>query len=149
MTTLTQKAQHLAFEAHHGINNKHDGEPYVLHLHRVAIIVEADAGTDEEIAAAWLHDTIEDTHITFETIAQQVSYEVAVLVNALSKIKGESNESYYHRIKAHGPSATKIKLADLTDNFGRNHLIENDEKRLRMATKYSLGFDILRRPILK
>ena len=60
----------------------------------------------------------------------------------MTKRKGETNEDYYWRVKQN-PHATRVKICDLLDNFGRNHLVEDEEKRLRMAAKYSLGFDIL------
>lgn len=137
-------AQKVALEAHHGVSNKHDGEPYVLHLQRVSIAVRDAGGSPEEQALAWLHDVVEDTDVTLLDIVNIFGSEMSQDVDAISKRPGETNEQYYVRCKGR-PRAKRVKLCDLHDNFGRNHLIEDDAKRLRMAKKYSFGIDILAR----
>lgn len=148
---LVDKAQQLALTAHFGHKNAHDSEPYVLHLQRVYIAVR-DAGLDEiHQAVAWLHDSLEDTDLTPDDIIKELGYgqEAAAVcsgVMSMTKARGgkETNERYYMRVK-NNPVAAAVKIHDLHDNFGRNHLIEDDETRLRMAKKYSLGIDMLTR----
>lgn len=137
---LVNRATALALKAHHGQINKHDGEPYILHVHRVAMAVSHLL--PEVIATAWLHDTLEDTALTFSEIEAAVGEEVAHAVQLLTKQKGVELEVYYRAI-ARNELARAVKLCDIHDNFGRNHLIEDDETRLRMAAKYSLGISIL------
>lgn len=143
---LVDKAMQLAIQSHHGQINNHDGEPYLLHCMRVWMIVRDSGGSELAQATAWLHDTLEDTDTSFLNL-WTLDAELASAVWCLSKIAGESNEEYYHRVHA-SDIATEVKLADIADNFGRNHLIEDEATRLRMAKKYSLGMDILKRPYL-
>jgi len=146
---LVDQAQQMALKAHFGQSNNHDDEPYVLHLQRVYISTR-DAGLDEiHQAVAWLHDTLEDTNLTVSEIinglgADESAACIASGVLSLTKIQSETNEHYYHCVKSN-PVAKAVKLHDLHDNFGRNHLIEDEATRLRMAHKYSLGIDILTR----
>lgn len=146
---IVDRAEQIALIAHFGMKNKHDDEPYVLHLQRVYIAVR-DAGNDEvRQAIAWLHDTVEDTELTFRDIlddfdGNEISARIASGVLSLTKRAGEPNERYYQRVK-NNPDAIAVKIHDIHDNFGRNHLIEDQETKLRMAKKYSLGLDILTR----
>lgn len=151
---VVDRAQAFALQHHFGVVNKHDGEPYVLHLHRVEMGVRnmLPGGVDQVDflnncrAVAWLHDVVEDTEVTLLDLKNAgFDDEIIDAVDAMSKRQGETNEAYYHRVKRNKIAAV-VKLCDLHDNFGRNHLIEgDDEKRLRMAAKYSLGIDILSR----
>ena len=47
-----------------GQKRKYSGDDYIVHPARVASIVTRHGGTDEMIAAAWLHDTVEDTDVS-------------------------------------------------------------------------------------
>lgn len=148
---MVDTAMRLALEAHHGVVNKHDGEAYILHVHRVASNFSDDT-VDQQLrkSVAWLHDTIEDTDLTVQDIATAMAgittseQLVAILdgVQAMTKRQGESNEDYYWRVKQNA-IATDVKIADIHDNFGRNHRITDEATRLRMTTKYSLGIGIL------
>lgn len=148
---IVDTAMRLALQAHHGQVNKHDGEAYILHVHRVASNFSDDT-TDQQLrkAVAWLHDTVEDTDLTFRQVADAyhlAGYGLYVDIildglDAMTKRQGESNEDYYWRVKKNS-IATDVKIADIHDNFGRNHKIEDEATRLRMTTKYSLGIGIL------
>ncbi len=132
----------LALTHHFGVRNKHNGEPYVLHLHRVATAVRDGGYGPAAQATAWLHDILEDTDCkVFDLYDAGMPSEVVEAVVLLTKEGGE-NKAYYERI-ATNAIARIVKLKDLTDNFRRNYMIEDAETRLRMARKYSMGFDIL------
>lgn len=144
---IVDKAQQLALKAHFGMTNSHDGEPYVLHLHRVYIATRDDGLDEIHQAVAWLHDTIEDTNITCDDIMtalgdDEIAAQVIVGVRGITKIPGRTNEEYYTRVSMN-PIAKAVKIHDLHDNFGRNYLIEDEKTRLRMAKKYSLGIAML------
>lgn len=84
---LIDEAKQLAGKAHEGQFRKYSGMPYIVHPVEVATIVQTVEGhTDEMIAAALLHDVVEDTDYTFEDIAEQVSPEVAELVRGLTEV---------------------------------------------------------------
>lgn len=142
---IIDKAQELALTWHFGISNKHNGEPYVLHLQRVANAVRDGGYGPAEIATAWLHDILEDTECTvFNLYDAGIPTQVIEAVVLLTKTGTEENLKYYERVVTNDIART-VKLADLTDNFRRNHEIEDSATRLRMARKYSVGFDILGR----
>lgn len=77
--TLFEKAAAFAIKAHEGMVRK-DGRPYILHPFEVASIA-ATMTTDEDVlAAALLHDTIEDTGTTVDDIEQEFGARVAYFV---------------------------------------------------------------------
>ena len=79
-------AYELAAEAHTG-QVRRSGEPYVTHPLAVATIV-ADLGLDDvTIAAALLHDAVEDTRITNEQLEDQFGLEVAAIVDGVTKLE--------------------------------------------------------------
>lgn len=150
MSAIVNAAICLAMESHQGDRNKHDGELYLLHVQRVAALVEAryDAGPTM-LAVAWLHDTVEDTVTTLDDVYiafLPYGFEVAAVirdgVDGMTKRDGESNNDYYERVKEN-EHARKVKLCDMHDNFSRNHEIVDTEKALRLARKYSKGMAIL------
>ena len=143
-TNIVDDAMRIALRAHNGATNKHNGEPYILHVHRVACAVR-DAGLDDlHQAVAWLHDTVEDTDVTLEHLSMVFWDEPEIVTNvaALTKQKGVTNEEYYTNL-LNFPIAARVKIRDIHDNFRRNHLISDEMTRLRMAAKYSLGLDML------
>ena len=92
--TYINKAFQYAYEGHNGQNRK-SGEPYITHPLHVAIYL-SDLNFDKEtIAAALLHDLIEDTDISYEDLKKEFGEEVADIVDGvtkLDKIKYSSNE---------------------------------------------------------
>ena len=59
-TPVITAAKMMAGKAHEGQFRKYSGLPYIIHPIEVATTVEAYGGTDEMIAAALLHDVVED-----------------------------------------------------------------------------------------
>lgn len=99
--SVVQKAFVFATQAHEGALRL-SGEPYMTHPLAVAKTVR-DWGLDEEsIAAALLHDTIEDAHVTQKEIAKRFGDEVAFLVQGLTKIK-------HLNYPKHDPDAESIR----------------------------------------
>jgi GTP diphosphokinase / guanosine-3',5'-bis(diphosphate) 3'-diphosphatase len=83
--SLIERAYHKAEQAHEGQARK-SGEPYFTHCVAVAHIL-ADMRLDAEaIAAALLHDTLEDTSVTREELQSEFGYTVAMLVDGVSKL---------------------------------------------------------------
>lgn len=152
---LVTAARTIAMEAHGATVNRHDGELYLLHVNRVVIAsVDRIGGSGVMVeAVAWLHDVVEDTDYTTVSLWTELNCRsdadpelirlVVDGVDGMTKRQGESLEDYYQRCKANIFSRHVKLHGDLPDNFRRNHLIEDDATRLRMAAKYSLGMDIL------
>ncbi|MEJ2183035.1 MAG: bifunctional (p)ppGpp synthetase/guanosine-3',5'-bis(diphosphate) 3'-pyrophosphohydrolase [Nitrospirota bacterium] len=142
-TEFIKRAYWFASEAH-GLQNRQDGSPYMKHPLEVASIL-ADMRMDvATIAAGVLHDTIEDTYIHTEDIRKRFGYDLAFLVDALTKL---SRMEYKSKEVAQAESFRKmllsmsedvrvilIKFADRLHNMRTlRHLPEN--KRHRIATE--------------
>lgn len=81
------KAFEFANQAHKG-SRRRSGEPYILHPICVAKIVVSEIGLGyKSIAAALLHDVVEDTEYTVEDISRLFGEKIASLVDGLTKIK--------------------------------------------------------------
>ena len=82
---MIEKAYDLANEAHNGVCRR-SGEPYICHPLAVARLV-LDLGMDtESIAAALLHDVVEDTPTTLDDLKAAFGEEVALLVDGVTKL---------------------------------------------------------------
>ena len=125
MSDLVERARRYATEAHQRINQrrKYSNEPYHVHLHAVAKLVEDVSGDAEMVAAAWLHDTVEDTQATLDDIEAEFGVAVAELVEELTDVSrpGDGNRAVrkaidrQHLAQASARAKT-VKLADLIDN---------------------------------
>ncbi|MHC5004172.1 MAG: HD domain-containing protein [Planctomycetota bacterium] len=117
-----QRAASFAARAH-GTQLRKDGRtPYYAHAARVGLTVAAMGFTDPAIlAAALLHDTIEDTPADYDDIAETFGADVADLVACLTKDHRRTEperEPAYDDQLASGPwQARLIKLADVYDNL--------------------------------
>jgi (p)ppGpp synthase/HD superfamily hydrolase len=125
MDDLERRALAFATEAHASIDHrrKYTSEPYIVHPVAVAELVKSVPHTPEMVAAALLHDVVEDTPVTIEQIAAEFGPIVAELVDWLTDVSRPSdgnravrkNIDLQHTAKA-PPAAKTIKLADLVDN---------------------------------
>ena len=82
---VIERAFEIASQRHNG-QKRHSGEPYIIHPVAVAKIV-LDYGMDyQSVAAAMLHDTVEDTDLTLEEVKKEFGNEIAALVDGLTKL---------------------------------------------------------------
>ncbi|MEU2430233.1 HD domain-containing protein [Streptomyces sp. NPDC007861] len=134
--TLAQ-VEAVAREAHATQTDK-AGRPYVEHLQAVAEGVRARGGSDEQIAAAWLHDAIEDEALSREWLdAAELPQSVKDMVLAMTKHKGEDLPSYARRLLA-TPGALLVKESDIAHNSDPARLAVLDEPtRARLTEKYA------------
>jgi myo-inositol-1(or 4)-monophosphatase len=79
-TSLFDKAAKFAIEAHQGTERRGKGYPYIIHPMEAASIVATITNDQEMLAAAILHDTVEDTDATIEQIRELFGDKVAELV---------------------------------------------------------------------
>lgn len=134
--TLIEKARAFATAAHAAVGQlrKYTFEPYIVHPAEVAALVATVPGhTPEMVAAAWLHDTVEDTGVTSELIRSEFGDEVATLVGWLTDVSRPDHGNRAARKavdRAHtaaAPAAAQtIKLADLIANT--RSIMQHDEK---------------------
>mgnify|MGYP001444161602 CR=1 FL=1 len=121
-TELWQNAAAFAANAHRH-QTRNDGRPFVSHCFRVAMTIHLVFGFDEPeiLAAALLHDTIEDCDVDYDDILQDFGTTVADYVAAMTKdmrLEEKNREVEYDKQLARGPWQVRlIKLADVYDNF--------------------------------
>jgi len=136
------KAYNFAINAHK--NQKRDsGDPYSIHPIAVANILTDLKLDSATIATGLLHDTIEDTHATYETIKGEFGEEVADLVDGVTKISvfentAENNskaENFRKLILATSKDirVLLVKIADRLHNMRTIEGIEREDKRKRIA----------------
>ncbi|NEC68989.1 HD domain-containing protein [Streptomyces sp. SID9727] len=127
----------LAREAHAAQRDK-AGRPYTEHLAAVAEGVRSRGGSDEQIAAAWLHDAVEDDALSAEWLAgAALPQAVKDMVLAVTKRAGEDPEAYTRRILA-TPGALLVKEADLAHNADPARLaVLEPATRTRLVAKYA------------
>jgi (p)ppGpp synthase/HD superfamily hydrolase len=130
---LVLQAREFAESAHQNQKRKYTGLPYFTHCEEVAQIVAFHQGTPEEIAAAYLHDTVEDCNVTLDEIEASFGKEVRDLVDQLTDVsrpedgnraKRKAMDREHYRNAS--PGACTIKLADLISNS--RTLAEHDPK---------------------
>ncbi|WP_030186835.1 HD domain-containing protein [Streptomyces violaceorubidus] len=136
-TLSLAEVEATARAAHAGQRDK-AGRPYAEHLRAVAEGVRARGGDDEQIAAAWLHDAVEDDALTGRWLDEApLSRRTKDIVLALTRRAGEPPEAYAARILA-TPGARLVKEADLAHNADPGRLAVLDEAtRTRLAEKYT------------
>ena len=123
MNKLEILASEFATLAHQGQVRKYTEEPYIVHPQAVATIVKNIPHTDEMVAAAWLHDVVEDTSFTILDVEYKFGSKIASLVEMLTDVSKLSDGNRkirkeidrLHLSKA-SPEAKTIKLADIIDN---------------------------------
>lgn len=122
---VVQRAFDFANEAHKNVRRR-SGEPYIIHPIAVARIVVSDIGLGyKSIAAALLHDVVEDTDYTVEDIRNLFGDKIASLVDGLTKIKNVlDNEDRTKKLNA----CTEKSIQ--AENFKRILLTLNDDVRV-------------------
>jgi (p)ppGpp synthase/HD superfamily hydrolase len=137
------EAYQLAADLHR-FRTDQAGEPYILHLVRVAARVADAGGSDDQLAAALLHDAIEDGCATPARLLELgVPAEAVRLVQVLSKDPEEAYLDYVRRVAA-DPVASVIKAADLADNSDPERLAALDPyTAARLQRKYTAAAQIL------
>src|SRR5512145_3434857 len=120
MSNLSERARDYAINAHARINHlrKYTFQPYDAHLKAVANLVTMVTDDQEVIAAAWLHDTVEDTPATFEDIEREFGHGVSRLVMDMTDISRPADGNRLVRKEIDrdhtalaSPRAKTIKLA--------------------------------------
>lgn len=128
-------------ERYHRGQTRKSGAPYVTHPLAVALIL-ADLGMDTTtLAAALLHDTVEDTDLTLGQVHAEFGEEVAVLVDGVTKLDGSKwgdraeAETFRKIILAAADDlrVLVIKLADRVHNLRTLRFHPKPEKRRRIA----------------
>ena len=139
---MVQRAYEIAEIAHDG-QKRRNGDPYITHPLAVTTIL-AELGMDTTtLVAALLHDTVEDTKYTLETLTADFGADVAHLVDGVTKIDkvkfGEAAKAETIRkmvvAMARDPRVLVIKLADRLHNMRTlRHLPQEKQERVASET---------------
>ena len=97
---MIREAADFATEAHKGMVRKGGGIPYIYHPMEVALLSSQMTEDEEVIAAAYLHDVLEDTSVTAEELKARFGDRVLALVLAETEDKSRTCLLYtsWHRI---------------------------------------------------
>ncbi len=138
---LLKQAHDLAKKAHQGQVRK-TGDPYITHPTMVAYMLAVYGLDTATVAAAFLHDTVEDTSLTLDEIAREFGSEIALLIDGVTKL---DRVRFSNREQAQAANIRKmvvamaqdvrvliIKLFDRLHNIRTVHALR-DEKQIRVA----------------
>lgn len=138
-TAFLDRAIIFAVKAHAGTERRGKGFPYIVHPMEAMEIVATMTPDQELLAAAALHDTVEDTSVTIEDIRTQFGDRVASLVQSESDvfIEGQSEEDSWHerkqaamdRLAAASHEAKMVALGDKLSNMraiARDYAMKGD-----------------------
>ena len=136
------KAYNFALEAHQ--NQKRDeGVPYIIHPVAVAKILTELKLDSATITTGLLHDTIEDTNVTYDTVNKEFGEEVANLVEGVTKISaledkasGDSKAENFRKLilaTSKDIRVLLVKLADRLHNMRTIQFVKDKEKIIRKA----------------
>ena len=139
-TGLLDRAIEFAVKAHAGTERRGKGFPYIVHPMEAMEIVATITPDQELLAAAALHDTVEDTDVTIEQIRDLFGERVASLVAAESDVmpEGMSEEASWRsrkqaaidRLAAASRDAKIVALGDKLSNMraiARDYAVMGDE----------------------
>lgn len=134
MSEMIELCKKIAYEAHKGQTRRDGKTPYIEHVKKVVDLV----GDNEQAQCiAWLHDVIEDTSYTFESLSDLgVEHSIAYLVDELlTHREGVPYSKYIKEIREF-ETVREVKLADIVANL-------SDSPTDRQATKYHEALRIL------
>ena len=146
---LVRRAFLLAHMSHG--NQKYEEDTYLVHLLDVHnVLVRYGFNDPPLLAAAWLHDVLEDTPVNYHRVKDVCGSEVAEIVYACTDELGRSRKDRKDRTlqhlskwtQEHGPDALTVKLADWIANVEASH--RSDPRKLQMYQKDWPEFSALR-----
>ena len=136
------KAYNFALDAHQD-QKREEGVPYIIHPVAVANILTDLKLDSATITTGLLHDTIEDTNVTYETVKKEFGEEVANLVDGVTKLsaledkvsENSKAENFRKLILATSKDirVLLVKLADRLHNMRTIHFVKDKEKIIRKA----------------
>lgn len=138
-TSLLDRAIVFAVKAHAGTERRGKGFPYIVHPMEAVEIVATITPDQELLAAAALHDTVEDTDVTIDQIRAEFGDRIASLVGAETDvvIEGQSEEESWHdrkqaainRLSKASKDAKIVAMGDKLSNMraiARDYAVQGD-----------------------
>ena len=120
---IALEARAFAYERHIDQKRRYTGEPYFSHLEEVAGMVEKAGLSHDAIAAAWLHDVVEDCGVELAEIRERFGLAIAVMVRDLTSTppslginRAQRQESDRATLSVADVETQGVKCADLISN---------------------------------
>ena len=121
MNNIIEKSVRLAFSAHEGQTRKTGNLPYIIHPFMVALKLAKYDFPDSVIAAALMHDVLEETDLQEDIIRAELGEEVLEIVKAVTNddsLPWEEKKKKYVESVRHGPEGAKaVAVADKIHNI--------------------------------
>lgn len=134
-------AVEVAKKYHEGMTDR-AGKPYLFHLTSVSNSV-LPLGEDYAVVGM-LHDTLEDTKMTKESLISMFGRDIADAVSLLTHDPGIPYLDYVRNVKNSGnPLAIAVKKADLRNNMDLTRLPNVTDRDLKRVEKYKKAYAIL------
>lgn len=130
---MVEKAIQFAAEAHKGQKRKGISIPYILHPMEVAVILAEMTSDEEVIAAAMLHDTLEDCkEVTKEILRDEFGERIVSLIEAESEDKSKTWMERKQATISHlqRETRTEVKMIALADKLSNLRSMARDYERL-------------------
>jgi guanosine-3',5'-bis(diphosphate) 3'-pyrophosphohydrolase len=134
---------YLFSQAAHATQMRDSGDPYFSHPAGVAHILAKMRMDVDSLVTALLHDTVEDTLVTLETIKEKFGPKIAALVDGVTKlsriglgsVEAKQAENFRKLVVAMSEDirVLVVKLADRLHNMRTLHFVQSIEKRQRIA----------------
>lgn len=125
MNDIVEKARIFATAAHASVGQlrKYTNEPYIVHPIEVVKILREVGATDSMLAAAYLHDVVEDTGVGIDLIEKEFGLTIVNMVRDLTDDFGHDygnratrKAAYRDQLANSSPSVHTIKIADIISN---------------------------------
>ncbi len=142
--TLIEKAMTLAERAHAGQTRKEAPIPYIVHPVSVALILARHGFSDEVVAAALVHDVVEDTPVSADEIRAELGEEVAELVAPVTHNDSLSwDEKKKAYIEAVRQAPEGVKALSVADKIANAHslLTAYEEQGIGVWKYFNAGRD--------
>lgn len=126
------RAISVAADNHEG--QRYNDLPYIVHPLTVGMILLDLGASPAVVVAGILHDTLEDTDLTYEAIEIDFGEDVATIVDEVTR-GDETYEEYLDGITS--PGGQLVKVTDSMLNLAGLHKLEDPERRARLRTRYT------------
>jgi (p)ppGpp synthase/HD superfamily hydrolase len=133
---IVEKAKDFAIAKH--ANQKYGDRPYSYHLAQVSqVLSEFGYLGDEAIAAAaWLHDTLEDTETTYKELVSEFGVEISDIVFAVTSEPGENRVDRFRNTAPKIQSNKKALIVKLADRIANTEAsLDTNRKLYKMYNK--------------
>ena len=128
--------------------------PYLSHLMAVSALVMEHGGTETQAAAALLHDTLEDTDASFESLSEEIGHDLAQIVRDCSDTEEQPKPTWrvrkeryldHLRKKSTDDPSILVALADKVHNaessVSDTRAMSHPEKKHFFDTRFNAGWD--------